>query len=57
MIYLLLQEFKNSNSIVKLEKEIDDPIFLPKDNSILEQNVFNSYHSWKGHFCNYFLKG
>ena len=41
----ILAEFKNSNSIVKLEKEIDDPIFLPKDNSILEQNVFNSYHS------------
>jgi glycine dehydrogenase len=41
----ILAEFKNSNSIVKLEKEIDDPIFLPKNNSILEQNVFNSYHS------------
>ena len=40
-----LAEFKNSDSIVKLEKEIDDPIFLPKNNSILEQNVFNSYHS------------
>jgi len=41
----ILAEFKNSNSIVKLEKEIDNPLFLPKNNSILEQNVFNSYHS------------
>ncbi len=41
----ILGEFKNSNSIVKLEKEIDKPLFLPKNNSILEQNVFNSYHS------------
>ena len=41
----ILGEFKNSNSIVKLEKEIDNPLFLPKNNSILEQNVFNSYHS------------
>ena len=40
-----LAEFKNSDSIVKLEKEIDNPLFLPKNNSILEQNVFNSYHS------------
>ena len=41
----ILAEFRNSNSIVKLEKEIDNPLFLPKNNSILEQNVFNSYHS------------
>ena len=41
----ILAEFKNSDSIVKLEKEIDNPLFLPKNNSILEQNVFNSYHS------------
>ena len=41
----ILAEFKKSNSIVKLEKEIDNPLFLPKNNSILEQNVFNSYHS------------
>ena len=41
----ILGEFKNSNSIVKLEKELDNPIFLPKNNPILEQNVFNSYHS------------
>ena len=41
----ILAEFKNSNSIVNLEKEIDNPLFLPKNNSILEQNVFNSYHS------------
>ena len=41
----ILGEFKNSNSIVKLEKEIDNSIFFPKNNSILEQNVFNSYHS------------
>ena len=41
----ILAEFKNSNSTVKLEKEIDNPLFLPKNNSILEQNVFNSYHS------------
>ena len=41
----ILAEFKNSNSIVKLEKEIDNPLFLPKNNSILKQNVFNSYHS------------
>jgi glycine dehydrogenase len=41
----ILAEFKNSNSIVKLQKEIDNPIFLAKNNSILEQNVFNSYHS------------
>ena len=41
----ILGEFKNSNSIVKLEKEIDNPLFFPKNNSILEQNVFNSYHS------------
>jgi len=40
-----LGEFKNSNSKVKLEKEIDNPLFLIKNNSILEQNVFNSYHS------------
>jgi len=42
---IILGEFKNSNSIVKLEKKADNPIFLPKNNSILEQNVFNSYHS------------
>jgi glycine dehydrogenase len=41
----ILAEFKNSDSIVKLEKEIDNPLFLPKNKSILEQNVFNSYHS------------
>ena len=41
----ILGEFKNSNSIVKLEKQVVNPIFLPKNNSILEQNVFNSYHS------------
>ena len=41
----ILGEFKNSNSIVKLEKELANPIFLPKINPILEQNVFNSYHS------------
>ena len=41
----ILAEFKNTNSIVNLEKEIDNPLFLPKNNSILEQNVFNSYHS------------
>ena len=41
----ILGEFKNSNSIVKLEKEVANPIFLPKINPILEQNVFNSYHS------------
>jgi glycine dehydrogenase len=41
----ILAEFKNSNSIVKLEKEIDNPLFLAKKDSILEQNVFNSYHS------------
>lgn len=41
----ILAEFKKSNSIVKLAKEIDNPLFLPKNNSILEQNVFNSYHS------------
>ena len=41
----ILGEFKNSNSIAKLEKEIANPIFLPKINPILEQNVFNSYHS------------
>jgi glycine dehydrogenase len=41
----ILGEFKNSNSIVKLEKEVANPIFLPKNNPILEQNVFNSYHS------------
>ena len=41
----ILADFKNSNSTVKLEKEIDNPLFLPKNNSILEQNVFNSYHS------------
>ena len=41
----ILGEFKNSNSIVKLEKEVGNPIFLPKINPILEQNVFNSYHS------------
>ena len=41
----ILGEFKNSNSIVKLEKEGANPIFLPKINPILEQNVFNSYHS------------
>ena len=40
-----LGEFKNSNSKIKLEKEIDNPLFLPKNNTILEQNVFNSYHS------------
>ena len=41
----ILADFKNSNSTVKLEKEIDNPLFLAKNNSILEQNVFNSYHS------------
>jgi glycine dehydrogenase len=41
----ILAEFKNTNSIVNLEKEINNPLFLPKNNSILEQNVFNSYHS------------
>ena len=41
----ILGEFKNSNSTVKLNKEINNPLFLPKNNSILEQNVFNSYHS------------
>jgi glycine dehydrogenase len=41
----VLGEFKNSNSTVKLEKELDSPLFLPKNNPILEQNVFNSYHS------------
>ncbi len=40
-----LGEFKNSNSTVKLEKEVDSPLFLTKNNPILEQNVFNSYHS------------
>lgn len=41
----ILAEFKNSSSTVKLEKKVDNPLFLPKNNSILEQNVFNSYHS------------
>ena len=41
----ILADFKNSNSTVKLEKEIENPLFLAKNNSILEQNVFNSYHS------------
>ncbi|MDG1689733.1 MAG: aminomethyl-transferring glycine dehydrogenase, partial [Flavobacteriales bacterium] len=41
----ILAEFKNSNSIVELEKEVNNPLFLSKNNSILEQNVFNSYHS------------
>ena len=41
----ILGDFKKSNSKVNLEKEIETPIFLPKSNSILEQNVFNSYHS------------
>ena len=41
----ILAEFKNSSSTVKLEKKVDNPLFLPKINSILEQNVFNSYHS------------
>ena len=41
----ILGEFKNSNSTVILEKEIDNPLFLPRNKSILNQNVFNSYHS------------
>ena len=41
----ILGDFKKFNSKVNLEKEIENPIFLPKSNSILEQNVFNSYHS------------
>ena len=41
----ILGDFKKSNSKVNLEKEIENPLFLPKSNSVLEQNVFNSYHS------------
>ncbi len=41
----ILGDFKKSNSKVNLEKEIENPLFLPKSNSFLEQNVFNSYHS------------
>ena len=41
----ILGDFKKSNSKVNLEKEKENPLFLPKSNSILEQNVFNSYHS------------
>ena len=41
----ILGDFKKSNSKVNLEKEIENPLFLPRSNSVLEQNVFNSYHS------------
>ena len=41
----VLGDFKNFDAKLTLEKEIKNSLFLPKNNSILEQNVFNSYHS------------
>ena len=41
----VLGGFKNFDTKLTLEKEIKNSLFLPKNNSILEQNVFNSYHS------------
>ena len=41
----VLGDFKNFDTKLTLEKEIKNSLFLPKNNSILEQNVFNSYHS------------
>ena len=41
----ILGDFKNSNSKSELEKNVKSSVYLENKSLVLQQNVFNSYHS------------
>ena len=41
----ILGDFKNSNSKSELEKNVKSSVYLENNSLVLQQNVFNSYHS------------